>query len=373
MPVSDPPDRADAAAALAQVFDRAWYARRNPDVIAAGVDPLHHFLQWGWDEGRWPNRYFDPRWYRQANPDVVAAGLDPLLHYLRNGEAEGRPPHALFDPAWYRTAYRVPDGQGVLAHFLAHCATRRMAPGPSLWAVPFLPPYSDDLTAGRDPIEHFLDDCEALGREPFPDPGVVAASGLVEDNYYLINGSDVHAAGLDPADHYCRYGWREQRRPNIYFDPVWYARTNPEVMRLQVNPLLHYIVVGEAAGRRPVPFFDPGWYRQAHRVPPEQLALSHYLAHRRTQTVSPTPLFDVADYVRRFAADLRPGRDPFAHYLQAAMRRDIDPGPDFDAAQYRRRHMGRPSRAFAHALRPDEANPLVHFLRATYAAADPQG
>ena len=56
-----------------------------------------------------------------------------------------------------------------------------------------------------------------------------AASGLIDPNYYLINGTDVHEAQLDPAEHFCRYGWRESRKPNIYFDTRWYLQTNPQV------------------------------------------------------------------------------------------------------------------------------------------------
>lgn len=37
------------------VFDPAYYARVNPDVIAAGCDPLEHFVQYGRREGRYPN------------------------------------------------------------------------------------------------------------------------------------------------------------------------------------------------------------------------------------------------------------------------------------------------------------------------------
>ena len=51
--------------------------------------------------------------------------------------------------------------------------------------------------------------------------------GSIDPNYYLINGSDVHEAQLDPAEHFCRYGWREGRKPNIYFDTRWYQQTNP--------------------------------------------------------------------------------------------------------------------------------------------------
>lgn len=37
---------------------------------------------------------FDPVYYLDRYPDVAAAGIDPLLHYLRHGAGEGRLPHA---------------------------------------------------------------------------------------------------------------------------------------------------------------------------------------------------------------------------------------------------------------------------------------
>src|SRR5215470_15494290 len=33
---------------------------------------------------------FDAEWYLAQNPDVAAAGINPLVHYLRHGAAEGR-------------------------------------------------------------------------------------------------------------------------------------------------------------------------------------------------------------------------------------------------------------------------------------------
>ncbi|MDP2124947.1 MAG: hypothetical protein Q8J92_11255, partial [Parvibaculum sp.] len=37
------------------IFDAEWYARAYPDVAAAGIDPLRHFVQYGAAEGRAPN------------------------------------------------------------------------------------------------------------------------------------------------------------------------------------------------------------------------------------------------------------------------------------------------------------------------------
>ncbi len=368
MPAADPLDRVARARVLSasRLIDRNWYERVNDDVAAADKDPLEHFVDYGWAEGRWPNRYFDPAWYHRTYPDVAAAGVDPLLHYIHDGEREARRPHPLFDPVWYRAAYAVPDHMLAFGHFIASRNGGTSVPSPGLFAVPLIAPYRDDVAAGRDPIAHYLEDLQASGAEAFPEPAVVRPTRLVEDNYYLINAADVHEANADPVSHYCRYGWRENRKPNIYFDPVWYIQTNPELARLKVNPLVHYILVGEPSDRRPVPFFDPGWYRQEYDVPASQSALGHYLANRRKQTFSPTPFFDVRWYISRFGADLGPGRDPFAHFLQAAMTQDIDPCRHFNTALYRRTRLGRPSRTFARVLRPEQNNPLVHFLRTEY-------
>jgi hypothetical protein len=352
--------------AASGLFDAAWYIAQNPDVRSADIDPLQHFCRYGWREGRKPNRYFDPMWYLEHSPDVHLAGMNPLLHYLRFGDQEGRQPAAQFNPVWYRATYDLPEDVVTLAHFLEHRTSGKFAPKAELYAVLHLAPYRDDPAKGEDPFDHYLDDMLRDLREPFPDLAAVTESGLVDPNYYLINGADVQEAALDPADHFCRYGWREGRKPNIYFDTRWYLHTNPTVARMQLNPLAHYVLEGEAAGRRPVPYFDPLWYRETYDIPVDQSALAHFLTHRRSQAFSPTPQFDVRWYLAQHTEELGTNRDPFAHFLQAGTFRDIDPSPDFSAARYRRRHLGRPSRHFRHLMHPDKDNPLVHYLRTQY-------
>jgi hypothetical protein len=361
----------DEAAEVAELADSgtflaAWYRERNPDVIAAELDPLLHFVRFGAAEGRWPNPWFDPAWYRTAYPDVVVAEMNPLLHYIRHGDQEGRRPAEYFDPAWYRAAHGLSPDMPALRHFLTARISGRFAPCPALYAVPGLPRYRDDPTAGVDPFRHYLDDAEHDGANVLPDEALLSGSGLVDANYYFMNGSDVQEAHLDPTVHYCRYGWMEGRKPNLYFDTPWYLATNELVERLKLNPLVHYRREGEAANRRPVPYFDPGWYRVTYAVPPEQSALAHFLAHRRSQTVSPTPLFDVAWYVAQHTEEIGPNRDPFAHYLHAATYADIDPSPAFNAADYRQRHLGRRSRGFGQLATPEKDNALAHHLIASY-------
>ncbi len=221
------------------LFEGAWYLILYDDVRNAGLDPLWHFYHYGSNEGRRPNPYFDPAWYAATYPDVLSSGMKPLLHYLRHGDVEGRRPMQHFDPTWYREAYKLPPDAVALAHFLTQRASGNFAPVQDLYAVLHMRPYIDDCAAANDPFQHYIDDMADAKLEMFPDHGVVKASGIVDPNYYLINGSDVHDAELDPVEHFCRYGWREFRKPNIYFDMHWYLHTNPLVERMKINPVVH--------------------------------------------------------------------------------------------------------------------------------------
>jgi hypothetical protein len=311
-------------------------------------------------------RWFDRDWYLLRNPDVRQVGIDPLAHYLRYGEAEGRFPSPWFNPAWYRLAYHIPAGQSPLEHFLARRTSARFLPCPALYLAPHVQPWRDDGTVGVDPFDQYLTEMILPEHELLPDLTQIQPAAVIDATYYQINPMGQYEAELDPALHYCRIGWRSGLRPSTAFEPDWYTETNPIVATLQINPLTHYILEGEAANRRPVPWFDPDWYRSAHQVPPDQLALAHYLHHRRARTVSPNPLFDVTPYVARYGASIRPEIDPFSHYLVSGAQRDIDPSPRFDARLWRHRHMA-PLAAEGQSELPVSArNPLVHYLRRQY-------
>jgi hypothetical protein len=111
------PDAADAAATngtlrapeiigptIVNGFDAAYYLAHNPDVAAAGVDPLFHFNVVGWTEGRDPNAFFDTEGYLAHYADVAAAGMNPLQHYAQFGWHEGRDPSTAFDTLAYLAA-----------------------------------------------------------------------------------------------------------------------------------------------------------------------------------------------------------------------------------------------------------------------------
>ena len=79
-----------ATGALAGFFDPAYYALCRPDVAAARVSPLWHYLLAGFREGANPSVLFNTDYYLETQPDIADAGINPLVHYLAAGRAEGR-------------------------------------------------------------------------------------------------------------------------------------------------------------------------------------------------------------------------------------------------------------------------------------------
>lgn len=130
-------------------FDPDYYVNRYPDIKKAGVDPVKHYLVFGYKENRNPNDKFDASWYKSvyikndtipsiidylnkgkcfattpysfsdikkmciekgvfsneyylaSNPDVAASGYDPFEHYCKYGWKELRNPSDNFDNVWY--------------------------------------------------------------------------------------------------------------------------------------------------------------------------------------------------------------------------------------------------------------------------------
>jgi len=68
-------------------FSSQYYLRVHPDLAAAGVHPLEHYVGWGAKEGRPTGPLFDGAYYRGAYADVTG---DPLRHFLEIGAREGR-------------------------------------------------------------------------------------------------------------------------------------------------------------------------------------------------------------------------------------------------------------------------------------------
>ena len=161
--------------------DEKWYLKNNNDVRESGLDPLEHYVEFGWKEGRDPSLNFETRHYIELNPDVYFYDLCPLVHYV------------LFK-----------DKRLILKN------------------------YSDSIR---------LTEEEAIK--------IIKDSSLFDSEFYLANNQDVRASGLAPVVHYYRYGWRENRLPSRKFNSVLYLHLYADVKKLEICPIIHYELIGK--------------------------------------------------------------------------------------------------------------------------------
>lgn len=77
-----------------KLFDFYYYLKEYKDVMYSDIDPLIHFIEYGWKEGRNPSSSFDTSFYLSNNPDVQRSAVNPLFHYIRHGKKEGRKPRS---------------------------------------------------------------------------------------------------------------------------------------------------------------------------------------------------------------------------------------------------------------------------------------
>lgn len=114
----------EAVPSIEDIFNADEYLAANPDVKAAGVDPLQHFLNHGAAEGRAPNaeyreiaENFNEGAYRTANKDVdsaIDAGRidNAYQHWVLYGQFEASRPEATLDDG--RTVTEVLEGTGII-------------------------------------------------------------------------------------------------------------------------------------------------------------------------------------------------------------------------------------------------------------------
>ncbi|WP_409200106.1 glycosyltransferase family 2 protein [Methanobrevibacter sp. DSM 116169] len=65
------------------LFDKEFYLSNYPHIAESDIDPLEHFLFFGYDEKKYPSPHFDLYSYEQKHPDI---NINPLVHYILEGE-----------------------------------------------------------------------------------------------------------------------------------------------------------------------------------------------------------------------------------------------------------------------------------------------
>ncbi len=290
-------------------FDREYYLKKYPDVAKAGVDPLEHYKKYGRYEGRFSSLThelectMDQKDYINRYPDVIKSGLDPIVHYVQLGEAEGRkwikrgtPKDKFdelkrirqqqysyncrnFDREYYLKKYPDVAKTGIdpLEHYKKYgryegrfsSSTHELEC--TMDQKDYINRYPDVIKSGLDPIVHYVQQGKAEGKEwikrgtpkdKFDELKRIRQQQYVyncrnfDSEYYLKRYPDVAKAGVDPLEHYKKYGRHEGRYSSpvneleITMNQRDYLRRYPDLAKASTDPLIHYLQTGMSEGRK---------------------------------------------------------------------------------------------------------------------------
>ncbi len=175
-----PPPEEDYVCLLdSPLFQADYYTAHLPSRTCAGKDPFCHFLTVGWQYHFDPSPDFSISQYLLANPDIQAAGINPLLHYIKKGIAEGRScksnnyellkKSAFFDEKQYRDRYGKELGiYSPLEHYLLFGWKKGNLPSELFSDEHYVRIYQDLLRLGEPGLCHYLRAGIQEGRKPFP-------------------------------------------------------------------------------------------------------------------------------------------------------------------------------------------------------------
>ncbi|MDM8353758.1 rhamnan synthesis F family protein [Brevundimonas diminuta] len=251
-------------------FDAAWYVARHPEVASLSKDPLKHYLAHVGISGFEPNpleatpadaampsklsALFDAGWYLSAYPDIAAADIDPVWHYLEAGRYEGRKPNPFFDPNYYVRNHPEVALEDALGHYVIHGRGADHDPCPFFASAWYAETYLGDAP-NANPLQHYLEEGGRLGYSPHP---------LFDEARYLKGNADVaklvrNGAMRSGYYHFVRWGAGEIENGNfrhlsftwgkydLDYDAGAYATDNPDVAKAissgQVHSRLEHLFV----------------------------------------------------------------------------------------------------------------------------------
>lgn len=178
-------------------FDKKWYLKINNDVKISGIDPIDHYLNYGWKEGRNPSNKFNTNEYLKLNVDVANADINPLLHYEKYGKYENR-----------KIGKSIKQNSDIFLIKKSKYFNRRY----------YLSTYKDVKKNKIDPALHYLEIGWKEGKNP---------SKYFNTNEYLELNKDIAAAGINPLLHYENNGKRENRLFNKKKIDIYKKKSEP--------------------------------------------------------------------------------------------------------------------------------------------------
>ena len=227
----------------------------------------------------------------------------------------------------------------LMAHEIGHGLGLGHSDDPSSLMYPYLDPSAvltaDDISVVEEKYGARSPD-QPNGSTPVGSGQSSNLFSLFDKNFYLSKNADVALAGIDPQEHFVRFGYKEMRNPNALFDTNMYLSHNPDVSVADINPLVHYAQHGAREGRDPHVLFDSSRYfamnedvRDAGINP-----LQHWIDHGAKEGRDPSTYFDTFFYLSANPDVADAGLNPLVHYLEFGWMEGRNPSEEFSVAKY---------------------------------------
>ena len=212
------------------LFDSTSYAELYPDVAEEGMEPLRHYVEWGWRERRSnKTRWFDWNEYRDPG-DERAVDVVSWARQLLESELRGIP------------IPDVDDEDDFIAQLESLFGLRSRIKASGVFDSEFYRSQMRLLAEDEssDPLWHFIQrgDRENVMPHPLFSPAFYRT--------YNMTGSD---SELNSLDHYLTGKWTGRGATSPLFDSCWYLEQNPDVRQANINPLVHYVRFGGSEKR----------------------------------------------------------------------------------------------------------------------------
>ena len=186
-------------------FDENYYFGKNPDIKKSKINPLLHYMFFGYKENKNPNFRFNTKYYTTKHTDVDVS-LNPLVHYVLFGQYENRNISKKFR----------------------------------------------NIDLDESAINYYYK--------------VISNSKEFNKEWYLNNYPEVRKFFMDPIFHYIRIGIKKNYDPSPDFSSKGYIKLNFRNLDEYINPVAHYIVHGKLEGRRTKYTIKDSWHNFIYNI-----------------------------------------------------------------------------------------------------------
>jgi len=188
--------------------------------------------------------------YPILNPDVAAAGLDPIAHFEKYGRGEQRPISLLFDKEYLKSEFSSPSSEIANSHYAdIFFAEENTDILPSKW-------LNIDYIRSRNAA--FVDSHPVKILEAILTNDIEFVHPLFDQKFYLeqteMMGIVISGSTLL---HYLHHGWRLGIEPHPFFDSWYFQETSSPPAN--IAPWLFYVQSDKYWKLAVSPFVDEGY------------------------------------------------------------------------------------------------------------------